>query len=90
MYTTKEPFHKNENPGLGEQTCPGGEGGIRNMWLTDAKYCSWNGFTMRSCCIALGKDLMFRYLHHNPTMGGKNMYTCMCNLVPMLYSRMDK
>ena len=58
-------------------------GGIRNLGLTDANYCSWNGFTMRSCCVAL--RTMSRYLHCNTTMGGKRMYTCMCNLVPMLY-----
>jgi len=59
--------------------------GIRNLGLMDANYCSWNGFTMRSCCVAL--RTMSRYLHHNTTMRGKSMYTCMCNLVPMLYSR---
>jgi len=26
-----------------------GVGGIRSMGLSDANYCSWNGFTMRSC-----------------------------------------
>ena len=62
-----------------------GVGGIRSLGLTDANYCSWNGFTMRSCCVAL--RTMSRYLHRNTTMGGKSMYTCMCNLVPMLYSR---
>ena len=61
-----------------------GVGGIRSLGLTDANYCSWNGFTMRSCCVAL--RTMSIYLHHNTTMGGKIMYTCMCNLVPMLYS----
>ena len=48
---------------------------------TDANYCSWNGFTMRSCCVAL--RTMSRYIN---TTGGKSRYTCMCNLVPMLYS----
>lgn len=47
-------------------------------------YCSWNGFTVRSYCVAL--RTMSRYLHRNTAMGGKSMYTCMCNLVPMLYS----
>ena len=61
-----------------------GVGGIGSLGLTDANYCSWNGFTMRSCCVAL--RTMSRYLHHNTTMGGKIMYTCMCNLVPMVYS----
>ena len=28
-----------------------GVGGIRNLGLMDADYCSWNGFTMRSCCV---------------------------------------
>ena len=35
----------------------------------DANYCSWNGFTMRSCYVAL--RTMSRYLHRNTTMGGK-------------------
>ena len=61
-----------------------GVGGIRSLGLTDANYCSWNGFTMRSCCVAL--RTMCRYLHRNTTMGEKIMYTCMCNLVHMLYS----
>ena len=61
-----------------------GVGGIGSLGLTDANYCSWNGFTMRSYCVAL--RTMSRYLHRSTTMGGKIMYACMCNLVPMLYS----
>jgi len=61
-----------------------GLGWIRSLGLMDANYCSWNGFTVRSCCVAL--RTMSRYLHHNTTMEGKIMYTSMCNLVPMLYS----
>ena len=57
-----------------------GVGEIGNLGLMDANYCSWNGFTMRSCCVAL--STMFRYLYCNRTMGGKSMYTCMCNLAP--------
>ena len=30
-----------------------GVGGIGSLRLTDANYCSWNGLTMRSCCVAL-------------------------------------
>jgi len=59
-----------------------------SLGLMHANYCSWNVFTMRSCCVAL--RTMSRYLHGNPTMGGKSMYTCVCNLVPMLYSRKNK
>ena len=62
-----------------------GVGGIGSLGLTDTNYCSWNGFTMRSCSVAL--RTMSRYLYSNTTMGGKITYTCMCNLVPMLYSR---
>ena len=62
-----------------------GVGGIGSLGLMDAIYCSWNGFTMRSHCVAL--RTMSRYLYRNTTMGGKSMYTCMCNLVPMLYNR---
>ena len=65
-----------------------GVGGIGSLGLTDAKYYSWNGFTMRSCCVAL--RTMSRYLYHNKTKGGKKMYTCKCNLVPMLYSGKNK
>ena len=61
-----------------------GVGGIGSLGLTDANSCSWNGFTMTFCCVAL--RTMSRYLHRNMTMEGKNMYTCMCNLVPMLCS----
>ena len=60
-----------------------GVGGIGSLGSMDANYCSWNGFT-RSCCVAL--RTMSRYLHRNTTVGGKSMYTCMCNLAPMLYS----
>ena len=65
-----------------------GVGGIGSLGLSDANYCAWNGFTMRSCCVAL--RTMSRYLHRNRTMGEKGMYTCMCNLVPMLYSGKKK
>ena len=58
-------------------------GGIGSLALMDADYCSWNEFTMRSCCVALRS--MSRYLDHNTKIGGKSMHTCMCNLVPMLY-----
>ena len=63
-------------------------GGIGRLGLTDANYCFWNGFTMKSCCIAL--RTMSRYLLCSTTMGEKNMYTCMCNQVPMLYSGKKK
>ena len=62
-----------------------GVGGIGSLGLSDANYCSWNGFTARSCCVAL--RTMSRYLYRNRTMGRKRIYTCMYNLVPMLYSR---
>ena len=62
----------------------GGERGRGRLGLMDANYCFWNGFTMRSYCVAL--RTMSRYLHRSTTMGGKRMYTCVCNLVPMLYS----
>ena len=65
-------------PGEGE-----GVGGIQSLGLTDADCCLWNGLAIRSWCVAL--KAMSRYLHHNTTMGGKIMYTCMSNLVPMLY-----
>ena len=61
-------------------------GGIGSLGSTDANYCSWNGFTMRSCCVAL--KTMSRYLQCS--MGEKIMYTCICNWVPMLYSEKKK
>ena len=30
-----------------------GVGGIGSLGSTDANYCSWDGFTMSSCCVAL-------------------------------------
>ena len=66
---------------------PGG-GGTGSLGSTDANYCSWNGFPMRSCCVAL--KTMSRYLQRSTTMGEKIMYTCMCNWVPMLYSGKKK
>jgi len=61
-----------------------GVGWIASLGLIDANYCSWNGFTIRSCCVAL--RTISRHLQHGTTMGEKIMYTCMCNWVPMLYS----
>ena len=62
-----------------------GVGGIGSLGLTHENYCSWDGFTMRFCCVALKS--MSRYLQWSTTMGENIMYTCMCNWVPMLYSR---
>ena len=61
-----------------------GLGGIRSLGLLDANYWFWNAFIMRSCYVAL--RTMSRYLHCTRTTGGKEISTCMCNLVPMLYS----
>ena len=55
----------------GEEEVVGGIGSLRS---TDANYCSWNGFTMRSCYVAL--KTMSRYLQRSTTMGEKN-YTYM-------------
>ena len=46
-----------------------GVGGIGSLGSTDANYCSWNGFTMRSCCVAL--RTVSRYFKHSMTMGEK-------------------
>ena len=56
-----------------------GVGWIGSLGLLDANYCSWNGFTIRSCCVAL--RTMSRYLHRNTAMGGKSMHTCMLSLI---------
>ena len=65
-----------------------GVGGIGSMCLLDANYCSWNGFTMRSCCVTL--KTMSRYLQCSTTIREKIMYTWMYNWVPMLYSGKKK
>ena len=82
--STEKKIMDLENRLMAAQRGREGVGGIGSLGLLDANYCSWNGFTMRSCCAAL--RTMSRYLHRNRTMGGKRMYTCMCNFVPMLYS----
>ena len=46
-----------------------GVGGIGSLGFMDANYCSWNGFIMRSCCVAL--SAMSSYLHRYTTMGEK-------------------
>ena len=68
---------------LGERE---GVGGVGTVGLMDANYCSWNGFTMRTCYIAL--RTMSSYLYSNRTKGEGKIYTC--NLVPMLYSGKKK
>ena len=58
IYGTNEPFHRQENHGLGEQItgCQrGGGGGRMSLGLIDSDSCLWNGLAMRSCCIALGE-----------------------------------
>ena len=82
--STKKKIVDLENRQVAAQGEREGVGGIGSLGFIDANYCSWNGFTMRSCYVAL--RTMSRYLYHNTTMGGKIMYTCMYNLVPMLYS----
>ena len=42
-------------------------GWVGSLGLTDANYCSWNGFAMRSCCVALGT--MSRCLQQSMIMG---------------------
>ena len=86
--STEKKIMNLENRLVAAQGEKKGVGGIRSLGLTDANYCSWNGFAMRSCCVAL--RTMSRHLHLNTTMGGKSMYTCMSNLVPMLYSGKNK
>ena len=70
IYSTKKPFHVKENHELGEWTCgcPGGEEGGSGMdWELGVNgcklYCSSNGFTVRSYCVAL--KTMSRYLQHD-------------------------
>ena len=59
IYSTNEPFHRKENHRHGEQTCGcqergRGSRGSGNFGLIDANHCLWNGWAMRSCCIAQG------------------------------------
>ena len=56
--STSEPFHRKKIMDLMNRLVAApvereGVGGIRSMGLSDVKYCSWNKFTMRSCCAAL-------------------------------------
>lgn len=61
-----------------------GVGGIGSLGLKNANYCFWNEVPMTTCCGAL--RIISTHLPHNMTMGGKIMYACMCNWVPMWYS----
>ena len=59
IHGTKEPFHRKENHGFGEQICGCQEeeekvGWIGSLRLMDVNYYLWNGLAMRSCCVALG------------------------------------
>ena len=49
--------------------------GIGSLESMDANSCSWNGFTVRSCCVAL--RAMPTYLQHSTTMGEYYVYMCM-------------
>ena len=79
IYSTNECFYRKENHRLEVKIdlwLPWRSGGKRRegsrdweVGVKDVNYCSWNGFTMRSCCVAL--RTMSGYLHLNTTMGGK-------------------
>ena len=83
IYSTNETFHRKEIMDLENRLVLAwgegqreGVGGIWSLGLTDENYCSGNGLTMRSCCVAL--RTMSRYLQRSTTTGEKIMYTCMC------------
>ena len=79
---------RKENHGLGEQTCGAWGEGEGVGWIGSLGVSRCNGFTMRSCCVAL--RTMSRYLECSTTMGEKIIFTCMYNWVPMLYSGKKK
>ena len=85
LYGTIGPFHRQENRGLGEQTCGCPVGCLGNLGFLDANYCLWNGWAMRSCCGAL--RTMSRHLWRSLSMGEMRMGTCMCDWATVLYSR---
>ena len=66
----------------------GGVGWMGSLGLIDADYCLWNGLAVRSCCVAL--RTMSSHFWWSLIMGETRMYTCMCNWVPLLYSRKKK
>ena len=70
--STEKKIMDLENRRVAAQVEREGVEGIRSLGLTDAIYCSWNGFTMRSCCVAL--RTMSRYLQHN---NGRKEYVYM-------------
>jgi len=59
-----------------------GVGGIRRLGSSDT---TWNGFTMRPCCVALRRCLD-TYIVTEERLE-KKLYTCNCILALMLYSR---
>ena len=66
----------------------GGKGGSGRDWEFGVNGCKlllleWIYNEILLCSI----EIMSRYLHLNRTMGGKRMYTCMCDWVTILYSR---
>jgi len=64
--STEEKIIDLENGLVAAQGERDGVGGIGSLGLTGANYCSWNGCTMRSCCVAL--RILSRYLHCHTTM----------------------
>ena len=66
--STEKKIMDLENRLVAAQEKREGVGGIRSLGLSDANYYSWNGFTMRSCCVAL--RTMSRYSYCNRTKSG--------------------
>ena len=69
----------------------GGEGGSGRDWELGINGCKL--LLLESIyhdILLCSIETMSRYLNCNTTMGGKIMYTCMCNWVPMLYSGKKK
>ena len=60
-------------------------GGMGSLGLSDANYCSWNGFTMRSCCVALRTLSLDTYIPTEQREEKKSIHV-KCNFVPMLHS----
>ena len=86
--STKKKIIDLENRLVAARGGEGGSGRDRELGVNGFKLLllEWICNEILLCSI----ENLSRYLHRNTTVGGKSMYTCMCNLVPMLYSGKKK
>ena len=60
-------------------------GWIGSLGLIDTDYCLWNGLAMEILLCSTGNSVKSLMMEHDDVR--KDMYTCMCNWVTMLYRR---